>query len=78
MGKLENASAKRVGDATGLVVSPGFIDMLGQSEIALLIDNRSLSKLALRVLHEITGEGGSVAPQTELTLASAQPALPTS
>jgi dihydroorotase/N-acyl-D-amino-acid deacylase len=75
LGKLENATAKRVVDATGLVVSPGFIDMLGQSEIALLIDNRSLSKLAQGITTEITGEGGSIAPQTELTLASLQPAL---
>src|SRR5215467_12248581 len=34
-----SASAKRIVDASGLVVSPGFIDMLGQSEYDLLIDN---------------------------------------
>jgi len=75
IGKLEGATAKRVVDATGLVVSPGFIDMLGQSEFPLLIDNRSLSKLSQGITTEITGEGGSIAPQTELTLASLQPAL---
>jgi dihydroorotase/N-acyl-D-amino-acid deacylase len=75
IGKLDHARAKRVIDATGLVVSPGFIDMLGQSEIALLIDNRSLSKLAQGITTEITGEGGSIAPQTDLTLAPLQPAL---
>ncbi|HEY2458446.1 MAG TPA: D-alanyl-D-alanine carboxypeptidase/D-alanyl-D-alanine-endopeptidase [Candidatus Acidoferrum sp.] len=75
IGKLEGAHAKRVIDATGLVISPGFIDMLGQSELALLIDNRSLSKLAQGITTEITGEGGSIAPQTELTLAPLQPAL---
>jgi len=75
IGKLDDARAKRVIDATGLVVSPGFIDMLGQSEAALLIDNRSLSKLAQGITTEITGEGGSIAPQTELTLAALQPAL---
>jgi dihydroorotase/N-acyl-D-amino-acid deacylase len=32
IGHLNVASAKRVIDASGLVVSPGFIDMLGQSE----------------------------------------------
>jgi N-acyl-D-amino-acid deacylase len=62
-------------DATGLVVSPGFIDMLGQSEAALLIDNRYLSKLSQGITTEITGEGGSIAPQNELTLASIQPEL---
>jgi N-acyl-D-amino-acid deacylase len=73
--RLEGATAKRVIDASGLVVSPGFIDMLGQSEFPLLIDNRSLSKLSQGITTEITGEGGSIAPQTELTLASLQPAL---
>jgi dihydroorotase/N-acyl-D-amino-acid deacylase len=75
IGKLDHAHAKRVIDATGLVVSPGFIDMLGQSEAALLIDNRSLSKLAQGITTEITGEGGSIAPQNALTLASLQPEL---
>ena len=75
IGKLDASRAKRVIDATGLVVSPGFIDMLGQSEISLLIDNRSLSKLAQGITTEITGEGGSIAPQSDLTLASLQPAL---
>src|SRR5580658_3303545 len=65
--------AKRVIDAAGLVISPGFIDMLGQAEIALLIDNRSLSKLSKGITTEITGEGGSIAPQNKLTLASLQP-----
>ena len=62
-------------DATGMIVSPGFIDMLGQSETALLIDNRSLSKLSQGITTEITGEGGSIAPQNAMTLAAAQPAL---
>jgi len=75
IGKLGNAVAKRMIDATGLVVSPGFIDMLGQSELALLIDNRSLSKLSQGITTEITGEGGSIAPQNERTLAAMQPGL---
>ncbi len=75
IGKLEGAQAKRVIDASGLVVSPGFIDMLGQSELALLIDNRSLSKLSQGITSEITGEGASVAPQNALTLAQLQPGL---
>jgi N-acyl-D-amino-acid deacylase len=72
IGKLEDATAKRVIDARGLVVSPGFIDMLGQSELALLIDNRSLSKLSQGITTEITGEGASVAPQDALTLSQLQ------
>ena len=69
------ATATRVIDATGLVVAPGFIDMLGQSETALLIDNRALSKLSQGITTEITGEGGSIAPQNTLTLAALQPAI---
>lgn len=75
IGQLANAPAKRVIDASGLVVSPGFIDMLGQSELALLIDNRSLSKLSQGITTEITGEGGSIAPQDAQTIAALQPAL---
>jgi dihydroorotase/N-acyl-D-amino-acid deacylase len=75
MGKLNGANAKRVIDAKGMVVSPGFIDMLGQSETSLLIDNRSLSKLSQGITTEITGEGGTIAPQNELTIAAAQPWL---
>jgi N-acyl-D-amino-acid deacylase len=75
IGNLQNARATRVIDAKGLVISPGFIDMLGQSEDSLLIDNRSLSKLSQGITTEITGEGGSIAPQNELTLAALQPAL---
>jgi dihydroorotase/N-acyl-D-amino-acid deacylase len=69
IGSLDGAKATRVIDASGLIVSPGFIDMLGQSEESLLIDNRSLSKLSQGITSEITGEGGSIAPQNGLTLA---------
>jgi len=75
VGDLEHATAKRTIDATGLVISPGFIDMLGQSELSLLIDNRSLSKLSQGITTEITGEGESIAPQTLATIAEAQPLL---
>lgn len=75
IGKLGNATATRVIDARDLVVSPGFIDMLGQSEMALLIDNRSLSKLSQGITTEITGEGQSIAPQDALTTATLQPEL---
>jgi N-acyl-D-amino-acid deacylase len=75
IGNLANASAKRIVDANGLVVAPGFIDMLGQSETALLIDNRSLSKLSQGITSEITGEGGSIAPQDAMTISQLQPEL---
>ena len=47
---------------------PGFIDMLGQSEMTLLADNRAESKIRQGITSEITGEGGSAAPVTEATL----------
>ncbi len=75
IGNLHGATAGRVIDATGLIVAPGFIDMLGQSEYPLLIDNRSLSKLSQGITTEITGEGASVAPQDAQTLAQVQPEL---
>lgn len=75
IGNLGSATAKRTIDATGFVVAPGFIDMLGQSEQALLIDNRSLSKLSQGITTEITGEGASIAPQNDKTLASLAPEL---
>lgn len=73
--RLAKATAKRVVDASGLVVAPGFIDTLGQSEMALLIDPRALSKLSQGITSEITGEGGSIAPQNDRTLAELRPAL---
>lgn len=75
IGKLDHANAKKVVDAVGSVVAPGFIDMLGQSETSLLIDNRSLSKISQGITTEITGEGGSIAPQNERTLAPMKPFL---
>jgi len=75
IGKLDGLQAGRVIDASGQIVSPGFIDMLGQSEYPLLIDNRSISKLAQGITTEITGEGGSIAPQNAKTLASLKPFL---
>jgi N-acyl-D-amino-acid deacylase len=62
IGNLKSATAKRVIDARGLVVAPGFIDMLGQSETYVLIDPRVMSKVMMGVTTEITGEGESIAP----------------
>ena len=61
--------AKRTVDASGLIVAPGFIDMLGQSEENLLIDKRAISKLTQGITTEITGEGESVAPFVKFDLA---------
>ena len=65
IGELKTATAERVIDARGLVVAPGFIDMLGQSETNLLIDPRAMSKVMMGVTTEITGEGESIAPTND-------------
>jgi dihydroorotase/N-acyl-D-amino-acid deacylase len=62
IGNLGGMPHKRTIDANGKVVAPGFIDMLGQSELTILVDPRLPSKIYQGITTEITGEGGSVAP----------------
>lgn len=62
IGNLSGAGRKQTVDAHGMVVAPGFIDMLGQSEYAVLVDPRLPSKIFQGITTEITGEGDSVAP----------------
>ncbi len=63
------AAARRRVDASGLVVCPGFIDLLGQSEYALLVDPRTASKVTQGITTEVTGEGVSIAPLNQRMLA---------
>ncbi len=72
IGRLSGAHAKQVIDAAGRVVAPGFIDMLGQSDLSILVDRHVPSKLYQGITTEITGEGDTVAPQNEQTLADAK------
>ena len=65
LGKLDGASAKRTIDARGMVVAPGFIDMLGQSELTILVDPHLPSKIYQGITTEITGEGSTIAPITD-------------
>jgi N-acyl-D-amino-acid deacylase len=65
IGPPTSDKAGRVIDATGLIVAPGFIDMMGQSEYHLLIDPRGMSKIMQGVTTEITCEGTSVAPMND-------------
>jgi N-acyl-D-amino-acid deacylase len=62
IGNLADAPRTRTIDAGGKVVAPGFIDMLGQSELTILVDPRLPSKIYQGITTEITGEGGSAAP----------------
>jgi dihydroorotase/N-acyl-D-amino-acid deacylase len=75
VGTLGKASAKRRVDAAGKYVAPGFIDMLGQSELHLLVDNRVESKIRQGITTEVTGEGGSIAPMSEVFIAEMKPWL---
>jgi dihydroorotase/N-acyl-D-amino-acid deacylase len=62
LGSLGDAAAATRIDATNLVVSPGFIDLLGQSEFNVLVDGRAASKILQGITTEVTGEGTSIAP----------------
>ncbi len=70
IGDLGSAPAKQKIDAQGKIVAPGFIDMLGQSELTILVDPRLPSKIFQGITTEITGEGGSVAPINDAMLAA--------
>ncbi|MEO7039441.1 MAG: D-aminoacylase [Gemmatimonadaceae bacterium] len=71
-GQLSHATAARRIDATGMVLSPGFIDIQGQSgELFLSGDGRDVGKLTQGVTTEILGEAYTVAPVSALTLADA-------
>src|SRR5271169_3872667 len=65
IGNLSGAARKRTLDAKGKIVAPGFVDMLGQSEMTILVDPRLPSKIYQGITTEITGEGGSAAPLTD-------------
>jgi len=65
VGQLKDATATTRVNARGLVVAPGFIDMLGQSEFNVLVDGRAASKVTMGVTTEVTGEGASIAPVTD-------------
>ena len=70
IGNLSSAPRKRTIDAHGRVVAPGFIDMLGQSEMTILVDPRLPSKIYQGITTEITGEGGSAAPLNDTIIAN--------
>ncbi|MBS0395386.1 MAG: D-aminoacylase [Proteobacteria bacterium] len=75
IGRLDDAPARQRIDAAGRVVAPGFIDMLGQSELTILVDPRLPSKIYQGITTEITGEGTSAAPLAGHALEELQPTL---
>jgi N-acyl-D-amino-acid deacylase len=62
LGDYKDASAKTVIDAKGLVVAPGFINMLSWAVDSLIADGRSQSEIRQGVTTEIMGEGESWGP----------------
>ena len=70
IGNLSDTQRTRTIDVHGMVVAPGFIDMLGQSEMTILVDPRLPSKIYQGITTEITGEGGSIAPLNDAIILS--------
>ena len=62
IGNLAAVNAKRVIDARGLVVSPGFIDIHNHSDYTIITDGNAQSMIRQGVTSMILGEGGSAAP----------------
>ena len=70
IGNLSQAGRKRTIDAQGKVVAPGFIDMLGQSDLTIQVEPRVPSKIYQGITSEITGEGGSAGPLNDAIIAA--------
>ena len=65
IGDLAGATAAIIVNASGLAVSPGFINMLSWSTESLLVDGRSQGELRQGVTTQIFGEGSSMGPLNE-------------
>jgi len=65
IGDLSNKTATTILDARNQIVAPGFIDLLGNSQAAVLIDPRLEGKIRQGVTTEVTGEGHSPGPQND-------------
>ncbi|HEY5980790.1 MAG TPA: D-aminoacylase [Microlunatus sp.] len=62
-------SARRVIEADGRVLAPGFIDLHAHSDLQLLVDHDHLAKLSQGVTCEVLGQDGlSYAPVDDATL----------
>ena len=65
IGDLKNARGKSEIDATGMTVTPGFINMLSWAVESLIEDGRSLGDIVQGVTLEVLGEGDSWGPLSE-------------
>jgi dihydroorotase/N-acyl-D-amino-acid deacylase len=73
IGDLSNVSAKTTIDAHDNIVSPGFIDLLGQSQSAVFVDPHLEAKVRQGVTTEVTGEGSSPGPLSQKQIDAANP-----
>jgi len=73
IGSLQQRSAKRTIDATGLTVAPGFIDLHTHSEMPLLADGNAESAVRQGVTLDVMGESTSAAPRDGLDNEGATP-----
>ena len=65
IGDLSNAIGKTEIDASGLAVSPGFINMLSWANVSLIQDGKSQSDIRQGVTLEVMGEGWSMGPYND-------------
>src|SRR6476660_2019109 len=72
VGPVLGAKAGKTIDAHGMVVAPGFIDMLGQSELTILVNPHLPSKIFQGITTEFTGEGSSAAPLNDAIIKADQ------
>ncbi len=70
VGPVLGAKAGKTIDAHGMVVAPGFIDMLGQSDLTILVRPDLPSKIFQGITTEFTGEGTSAAPLNSRIIAA--------
>jgi dihydroorotase/N-acyl-D-amino-acid deacylase len=76
VGDLSHATATIAIDAKGQVVTPGFIDLLGNSQSAVLIDPHLEGKVRQGITTEVTGEGFSPGPLDEAMAAEMERTKP--
>ncbi|MBA4851147.1 amidohydrolase family protein [Emticicia sp. BO119] len=73
IGDLSGQSGtKQTIDANGLMISPGFVNMLSWSTESLIQDGRSLGEIKQGVTLEVMGEGDSMGPLSDSVKAYAQ------
>jgi N-acyl-D-amino-acid deacylase len=77
VGNLRGASARRVIEAPGRYLVPGFIDMHSHSDLTLLVDGNAESKIRSGVTTEVLGESTSGGPASKLKQHSWGMAKPT-